>query len=56
MPEDGFVSVTVPEDLWTRLKRLPLRRLGFETPTGFVRDLLSKKCEELEAEGSGRRG
>ncbi len=50
MPEDGFVSVTVDKDHWERLRRLPLKRLGYKTRTGFVRALLLKTCDELEDE------
>lgn len=47
--------MTLPEDLWARLKRLPLRRLGYASPTEVAREAIREKCQSMETRGPGRR-
>lgn len=49
MPEENYVSVSIPAELWSRLRKLPLRKLGYATPTEVARLAIVEKCNELES-------
>lgn len=49
MPEDNYASISVPVELWDRVKSLPLKRLGYGSPTEVARQAIREKCDELEA-------
>lgn len=55
MPEDNYASISVPIELWSRVKALPLRKLGYSSPTEVARQAIREKCEELEGRHSRRR-
>lgn len=54
MPRRQQVGITLPRELWERVRALPLKKMGYASPTELVRDLLRRECESIEST-AGRR-
>lgn len=48
MPAPDQTNITFPKVLVERVKRLPLRALGYESPTEYMRHAIREKLERDE--------
>lgn len=55
MTESTFASVSLPRELWNRVRALPLRDHGYTSPSALVQDAIREKLEDLEARVARRR-
>ncbi len=54
MAENEWASVSLPRALWDRVRILPLRELGYASPSEVVKDAVREKLDALELRGKGR--